>query len=388
MKRISGIVNYPFDAQTDSFFCAISSALLPVLGYTEEIPFWCVEKGRQCVHCGSCRKTNLQNHGLMLYHCLLSATGTAFCFDYPEDDEVSGHTLPGVDSGWRWEDGFIGDIMDLCGVTWRRLNPAEGKESILEAIKDSIDRGCPVPIRLVGRFAFGPDTAWSLVTGYDGDKLTGIDSYQHYLSEYAGYDGEEFILEDWYPHYLDALVMTGTKAPAVSFQAVLERIIRTLSNPSRENFRKEVFHLIDDAEERNAKFHAETLCLMAGVPIEARWHAAEAFCSQDNLLYRLHGDASMGERLARLFFSSYIEDGKDGTHSVCWKIWSLLDCGPETGYAAGPEGGRRLLDPHSREELKRLWQIVFDNDLAVLNGLREIASYSAPGIDGNPRKGL
>lgn len=370
MKKLTGIVNYPFDAQNDSFFCAISSALLPVLGYREETPYWCAQQGKHCVHCGGCHKTVLQNHGLMLYHCLLTATGTAFCFDYPEDDEVSGHTLPGVDKGWRWDDGFIGYIMNLCGCAWRRPDPAEDRERILEDIKASIDRGFPVPVRLGGRFLFGPDTAWSVVTGYDGDSLRGIDSYQHYLSGFARYDGDEFILEDWHSSYRDGIIITGTKAPAVSFGDVLARMIQTLSNPAREGFRREVFGLIDDAGAENAQFHASVLCMMAGVPVEARWHAAEAFCSRDNLLYRLHNDAAMGERLSRLFFTRYIQADNDETHGICWKIWSLLDCGPQTGYRAGPEGGRNLLG--NRAELRRLWQTVFDNDLAVLEGLREL----------------
>ena len=38
---LKDIVQYPFDAQSDSFFCALASALLPALGYTENTPYFC-----------------------------------------------------------------------------------------------------------------------------------------------------------------------------------------------------------------------------------------------------------------------------------------------------------------------------------------------------------
>lgn len=46
---LKDIVQYPFDAQSDSFFCALSSALLPALGYTENTPYFCAPKGQFAV---------------------------------------------------------------------------------------------------------------------------------------------------------------------------------------------------------------------------------------------------------------------------------------------------------------------------------------------------
>ena len=46
---LKDIVQYPFDAQSDSFFCALSSALLPALGYTENTPYFCAPKGQFCL---------------------------------------------------------------------------------------------------------------------------------------------------------------------------------------------------------------------------------------------------------------------------------------------------------------------------------------------------
>ena len=51
---LKDIVQYPFDAQSDSFFCALSSALLPALGYTENTPYFCAPKGQFCLQCGAC----------------------------------------------------------------------------------------------------------------------------------------------------------------------------------------------------------------------------------------------------------------------------------------------------------------------------------------------
>ena len=71
--KLQGIVQYPVDAQSNSFFCALASALLPALGYAEDTPYFCAPKGRRCVSCGECgEKTALQKHHLALYHALLA----------------------------------------------------------------------------------------------------------------------------------------------------------------------------------------------------------------------------------------------------------------------------------------------------------------------------
>ena len=112
--KLQGIVQYPVDAQSNSFFCALASALLPALGYAEDTPYFCAPKGRRCVSCGECgEKTALQKHHLALYHALLAASGVAFGFSYPEDDTVEEHSFPGVEKGWRWPDAFVDFFVDI-----------------------------------------------------------------------------------------------------------------------------------------------------------------------------------------------------------------------------------------------------------------------------------
>ena len=80
----------------------------------------------------------------------------------------------------------------------------------------------------------------------------------------------------------------------------------------------------------------------------------------------------MKSKLSDLFFRKYIADNHDETHGVCWKIWGLLGVGPETEYRITPESAGRLLNHETRSEIKRLFQIVFDNDSIILAELNRI----------------
>lgn len=368
MKKIlSPVVQYPFDAQTDSFFCAISSALLPALGYDENTPFYCAPHGRYCTECGGCRKNAMQRHHLMLYHCLLAATGVAFGFDYPEDDTVRQHSMPGAVQGWRWSDDFVGFIMGLCGLDYLRISSSDDKSSAMLEIKRAIDAGYPVPARFGVKSQFGEDTAWSVITGYDGDKLLGLDSKSHYLSGAAEYDGDLFMLGDLGTRLSDAVIITGVKEKRYGMRQVLEKISGVLSAPAREEFKKEVNELIDASDESNAEKNAELLCAITGVPAEARWHAAEAFCSKDNFLTSLSEGETLQRGLSKVFFERYIKDNNDETHGLCWKLWSLLG-----GPNKSADAGARLLRPETKSHLKRMWAKIFENDEAVLAEIKEL----------------
>lgn len=113
---LKDIVQYPFDAQSDSFFCALASALLPALGYTENTPYFCAPKGQFCLQCGACGdRTTLQKHHLSIYHALLAASGVAFCFDYPQDDGVAEHSFPGAGNRLALARGVRRLFDALCG---------------------------------------------------------------------------------------------------------------------------------------------------------------------------------------------------------------------------------------------------------------------------------
>ena len=366
------IVQYPFDAQSDSFFCALSSMLVPALGYDENTPFYCAPHSRYCVECGGCRKNAMQRHHLMLYHCMLTASGVAFCFDYPEDDSVDAacHTYPGVKfPGWRWDDEFIGFIMGLCSLGYRRFAPEDGKAEILAAIKASVDAGYPVAARLGGKYQFGSDTAWSVITGYEDDALIGIDSKDHYLTRFADYEKYSgfFALEDWYPHFIDAVVITGKEERKYGIKDVLTKISGVLSSETRAAVKNEIYRLIESADDISADKNAEILCAITGFPAEARWHAAEAFCSRDNFLSALSEDDGLKAELRKIFFERYIRDNSGETHGLCWKIWSLLG-----GAAKSDDAGQRLLKAENKAELKALWEKIFENDDAVLDCVNEL----------------
>jgi len=81
-----------------------------------------------------------------------------------------------------------------------------------------------------------------------------------------------------------------------------------------------------------------------------------------------------------LMIRQYVFDSEhDATHGTCWKIWAKLGVSPKTRYRVPRKGKviKLLSRPEAKEELKRLFAIVFHNDREVLGFLREvIASLS------------
>ena len=367
--KLQGIVQYPVDAQSNSFFCALASALLPALGYAEDTPYFCAPKGRRCVSCGECgEKTALQKHHLALYHALLAASGVAFGFSYPEDDTVEEHSLPGVEKGWRWPDAFVDFLMGVAGLSWRRLRREEGAQAVCASVCGALEAGFPVPVRLGGEGPYGPDTAWQVAIGYEGGALLGLDSYAHTLqnssARYAA-DGS-FVLEDWPERLLDAIVITGRAPLRATYGEVLARAAAVLDNPANGRLEREILRRIEAVPPETAQDTACMLIGIASVPIEARWHAAEAFCTRENLLWRLEGSEAVKRELGEALFARYIRNNSGETHGVCWKIWGLLGVGVETGFGPAADSGERLLQKSVQRELKALFSAVFQNDREVL----------------------
>ena len=353
------ILTYPQGAESDPFFAALTTALLPILGYDEDTEYYCSPKGRYCTLCGECGRSRLKSNHEMLYHALFAASGAAFCFGAPEDDDCESRTYPGALSGWRWDDEFVDRLARVCGVSYCRRRGDD--VDVGELIANSLSQGYPVLARLgaSGNCAFGDDAAWCVVTGCDGDTLRGTDSCFRYLSAFAKYadskadsiadniadskadsiadsiadstvvseadseadsetdsktDSEadsEFILHGWRERLNDAIIFTGRSEPNASFREILRQIIKVLRCGAREDYRREVFGLIDGASGEGAQMAAFILTAMIGYPIEARWHAAEAFCSKDNILVNLSDDEQLKTKLADLMFSRYIKNDND-----------------------------------------------------------------------------
>lgn len=164
MKKIlEHQVAFPVDAESDNFTAALASALVIVQGYTEETPYWCVRNRRYCNHCSSCGDNLLERHQLSIYHCLLTASTLAFGFDYPWDDSVDPHSLPGFRRGWRWDDDYVNTLARFAGFSYLRYDGTNVQEEVLSAMKSSLDIGFPTLLRLEN------EMKWILAVGYDAD---------------------------------------------------------------------------------------------------------------------------------------------------------------------------------------------------------------------------
>ena len=357
MKQIK-IVPFPCGAESNGFIAALASAVLPCLGIDAETPYWCSPKGSHCIHCSDCDM--VQKHQEMLYHVLLSVSGLAFAFDYPEDDGVGFHTIPNIPIGWRWDEQFVAELMDIAGLSFRRYR-SQSITEMYEKIRETIDAGytavCADTQNRTEEMAWS--CCWNAVCGYTDD---GICVMQH---------GGALVTETDHT-YDDWILITGKTEPKQSYRDVLERIYRVLSDASHDALEQEIYDNLSTVTSENAVGLAYKMMGINGVLTETRWHAAEAFCSCDNLLSSLMGDDAIKKKLGDLFFKRYIADGNNETHGIGWKIWDTLHVGPDTGYMPTEESFVLIQQPKVQEELKRLYKIVFDNDRAVAEGIRKV----------------
>lgn len=348
MKKIlDHQVPFPVDAESDSFTAALASALVIAQGYTEETPYWCVPNRRYCVHCSPCGDDLLGRHQLAIYHCLLTASTLAFGFDYPWDDSVDPHTLPGFSNGWRWDDGFVDALARFAGFSYLRFDGTSPREEVLSTVRSSLDAGFPTLLRLEN------ELEWVLAAGYDGDTILGLDSRLHALPGH------------WCSSLRDAIVITGSTEPEMSCQELLERIAAALSYDGHAALEGVVMDALDHVTAENAMDIAGMMCGINSVPVEARWHAAEAFCGADNILSHVCTDQEIHDRLSNIFSQRYTMEGNQETHGIGWEIWGALGVGPETGYTVTRQSAALILQKETQETLKRLFAKVFENDRAV-----------------------
>lgn len=359
MKKLLEISPFPAGAQSDGFFAALASAVLPCLGIKEESPYWCSPKGAYCTGCGGCGdRSNLQKHQEMMYHTLLAASGAAFTFDYPEDDSVAYHTMPGIPLGWRWEEPFVADLADFAGLSYERYT-AQSVSEMLDAIRKSVDSGYTALVADHGQWKEASEWArcWNVVCGYTDDGLLVMRPGGEIAEERGGTH------EDW-------IVFTGRARRKQTYRDILEKICAVLSDQSHDSLEQLIDESLSDVTPENAEKLAHMTMGINGVPIESRWHAAEAFCSCDNLLSGMTEDEALKSRLCELFFKRYIANDSGETHGTGWKIWGALGVGPATGYMPTDESYALIQRPEVQAEMKRLFQIVFANDRAVADGIR------------------
>lgn len=379
MKKQLTVHPFPHDAESNGFIAALSSAVCAAKKYTDDTPYWCTTKGCYCKKCGDCNGQSLGKTQSSVYHCLLTASGLAFGFDYPEDDSVGAHTIPDTPIGWRWDDDFMSDIMGFAGLSFIRFKNKTVAE-IREIIKDSIDAGYPA---MAANNSVYPDemawvSCWKIVCGYTDDGITVMN-----------YGGE--VSDETSGTYEDVIVITGEvdRANGVACKQayfnVLKRIYAVLSDPSHDALENEIMSDLSNVTPENAVMLSYKLMGINGVPVEARWHASEAFASKDNLLYSLVNSSLddsaesnelkvVAEKMADLFFERYVADGNSETHGIGWKIWACLNVGPQTEFLPTEESFKLIQQSDVQNELKRLFKIVFDNDRAVAGGIMEILS--------------
>ena len=348
MKKIlEHQVPFPVGAESDSFTAALASALVIVRGFTEETPYWCTTNRRYCIHCSPCGDRPLENHQSSIYHCLLTASTLAFGFDYPWDDSVEPHTLPGFSSGWRWDDGFVDALARFAGFSYRRFDGTSTQEEVLSTMKNSLDAGFPTLLRLEN------EMEWILAVGYDADIVYGLDSQFHALPDH------------WYSMLRDAIVITGNIKPAMSYKELLERIVSALSYNEHTALESVIMNVLDHVTAENAMDTACMICGINGVLVEVRWHAGEAFAGAENLLCNICTNKEIHRRLGEIFSARYIKEGNDETHGIGWKIWDALGVGPKTGYNVTRQSADLILQKETQETLKRLFAKVFENDRVV-----------------------
>ncbi|MDE7340820.1 MAG: hypothetical protein K2N80_09750 [Lachnospiraceae bacterium] len=134
---------------------------------------------------------------------------------------------------------------------------------------------------------------WILAVGYDADTVYGLDSRFHALPD------------NWHSMLRDAIVITGNTAPDMSCKEFLERIASALSYDEHTALESVIMNVLDHVTMENAMDTASMICGINDVPIEARWHAAEAFGRAENLLCNICTNKEIHNRLSVIFLERY-----------------------------------------------------------------------------------
>ena len=361
MKKQCNLIPFPYPIEGDGFFAAFSSALLPCLGITEDTPFWCNPKNRYCTQCGECGESSiLQKHHLMLYHTLITVSGVAFTYDYPEDDTVGFHTYPDAPIGWRWNEPFIADLFDFAGFTYERFAHRTVAE-MTPLLRKTLDDGFTALVANTGQWEHEMDWlfAWQVVCGYTENGIL--------LMQYGGN-----IVEITQGEWDDWILITGKTQRKKSIRDILTKIHSVLTHPSHDALQKELEQDLENVTPENAVGMAFKFMGINGVPIETRWHAAEAMISRDNLISALWDNEAQKQVLRDLFFDRYIHDNHNETHGIGWKIWGTLNVGPHTQYLPSEESFALIQKPEVRKELKDLFAVVFENDRIVAENIAKM----------------
>ena len=192
-------------------------------------------------------------------------------------------------------------------------------------MKSFLDAGFPALLRLEN------EMEWILIVGYEADTIYGLGSQFHALPD------------SWHSVLRDAIVITGNTAPGMSYKELLERIVSALAYDGHMALENVIMDVLGHVTEENAMDIAGMMCGINGVPIEARWHAAEAFGGPGNLLWNICTNKEIHSRLGNVFIARYLMDENDGTHGIGWKIWNALGVGPKTGYAVTKQSAAMIL---------------------------------------------
>lgn len=174
----------------------------------------------------------------------------------------------------------------------------------------------------------------------------------------------------WHSVLRDAIVITGNTTPEMSYKELLERIASALSYEEHGALESVIMDTLDHVTAENAMDIAGMMNGINGVPIEARWHAAESFCGAENLLCNICNNKEIHSRLSDVFWERYTKDNNDETHGIGWKIWGALGVGPKTGYDITPQSADLIMQKETQETLKHLFAKVFENDRAVCAEIR------------------
>lgn len=339
MKReIVGLVQFPIDAQRNSFFGALSSIILYRDGYTEETPFYCGRNQSICVCCGGCgNKTFMQKQHLQMYQHLITITGSAYF----------------------WEDKAIGDVYEkeyvqgdfsekaldrlsmslkVCGYHYESFQNME-EDVLFDKIRQSIDNSRPVLIKL------GGGDVWAVITGYDMDKKAPLLMKHHH--------GPKFYKE-WYDKLTNIVFITDKYESSVTFSEALNHMVQHLDTKSREKLEQKIYQKLET--EQDGRKLGMWLNKMNGLVIENRWHASSCY---RNTLAPMVENHECKELLLKA------SDLHLHFHDQAWKIWKLLGVSPKTCYCLPGNVNELLDDANVRTELKNLYQELFLLDKEV-----------------------
>ena len=365
-KKIDNVIEVPCGGETVKFTSCLVSMLMRAKGIVdEEQDFYCNGQNGPCIRCGKCEDlVPLKRLHNEIYNLFTIVSGYGFLqIDLSDDEHMKESWDYTSQLLLREFDDYFDFTMNFAGYDYEKLQTSTGRQVIFNRIKESIDENVPVLVQLKRKLQ------WILVTGYDEDKILGLDGSQSYWgmspAEPDSYENGLFIMSGWYEKLSSVYILGEKKEPTKDIRDVMTRgkkIMQAMKN--KKYYQNSVAYMRDESNFKNLSDERwlsirDRVAKWIGHPIDIRAMTGSAMNPLKNDDAFSKNEAIALHKIHGLCWT---------VHDVLWIAWFAIGeykGGDKLGWAKG------LQNPVIRNTVADCMDFVCRHDDMMLSALKD-----------------